>query len=462
MTVVENISQFACEAEFGHLAPAVVDRLKMHIIDAFGCAFGALDGAPIRIIREQVEEFGGCNTCTLIGGGRAAPDHATLYNGALTRYLDFMDNFIADGETCHPSDNLGAVLAAVEYADGTGRDLLTSLAVAYQIQCRLAEVGPVMALGFDHTTHMGLAVASAVAKALGLTKQQAANAIALAGSQAVAFAVVRSAPGTMMKGIASAIVGSNCIEAAFLARRGMTAPLKLVEGVKGMEEALRHRYEIDWASEPLDIINRCSLKSYNAEVHTQSAIEGILELRRSESLTGNEVTAIDVEIFHTAYNIVGGGEYGDRHDVHIKEQADHSLPYLMAVALLDGEVWPEQFLTERIEAPDVQTLLKKVTVHPVIPLNKPKLVQQLDPNTRRYPEQLACTITVEKTDGSKVSVDKTDYDGFYSRPMTWEHAEAKFRRLSERLIDPPRVTEILTALRSIESLRIRDLMSLCA
>ncbi len=72
----------------------------------------------------RCEEFGGAPLCTLIGGGKSAPDRAALYNGALVRYLDFNDSFLAPGETCHPSDNLAPVLAAAEYAHADGRTLL--------------------------------------------------------------------------------------------------------------------------------------------------------------------------------------------------------------------------------------------------------------------------------------------------------------------------------------------------
>ena len=101
----------------------------------------------------------------MIGGwARRAPDRAALYNGALVRYLDFNDSYLAPGETCHPSDNLAPVLAAAEYADACGRELLTALAVAYQVQCRLSDEAPVRAKGFDHTTQGAYAVAAGVAR----------------------------------------------------------------------------------------------------------------------------------------------------------------------------------------------------------------------------------------------------------------------------------------------------------
>ena len=77
--------------------------------------------------------------CTLISGGRSAPDRAALYTGALVRYLDFNDSYLAARETCHPSDTVAAVLAAAELANADGATLLVALAVAYEVQCRLSD-----------------------------------------------------------------------------------------------------------------------------------------------------------------------------------------------------------------------------------------------------------------------------------------------------------------------------------
>src|SRR5205823_7268374 len=139
------------------------DRLKLHLLDTVGCAIGALDGEPIRHVRAQTAEFGGNGRCSLVGGGQTAPDRASFHNGALVRYLDFMDNFLAHGETCHPSDNIAPVLAAAEHAQANGRQFLTALAVAYEVQTRLAETGPMMEAGFDHTTHLAFSVPAGAA-----------------------------------------------------------------------------------------------------------------------------------------------------------------------------------------------------------------------------------------------------------------------------------------------------------
>src|SRR5215471_10964598 len=165
MTHAEQLAAFVVRASYDDLSAAARQQLKIRVLDALGCAIGALAGEPVRLVRLQVEEFGGVGYCTLIGGGRTAPDRAALYNSALVRYLDFNDSYIAKNETCHPSDNLGAVLAASEYARRYGKEFLTALALAYQVQCRLSDVAPVRAKGFDHTTQGAYAVAAGVAKA---------------------------------------------------------------------------------------------------------------------------------------------------------------------------------------------------------------------------------------------------------------------------------------------------------
>src|SRR5438034_6720295 len=179
MTVVRELAEFVVERSFDDLSQDAVRELKVRVLDGLGCAMGALEGEPIRMLREHLRDFGGAPKATLIAAGRTAPDRAAFYNGALVRYLDFNDSYLAKGETCHPSDNLGAILAGAEYAKRKGSDLLVALAIAYQVQCRLSDEAPVRAKGFDHTTQGSYAVAAGVSKALGLDASKTANAVAI-------------------------------------------------------------------------------------------------------------------------------------------------------------------------------------------------------------------------------------------------------------------------------------------
>src|SRR5260221_2377853 len=224
MTEVQELAQFVIDRNFEDLSKEALRALKIRILDSLGCAIGALKGDPIRRVRAHIEDFGGKPLVSLIGGGKNAPHHATLFNSALVRYLDFNDSYLAPGETCHPSDNLGAVLAACEYSDRTGRDLLAALAIAYQVQCRLSDEAPVRDKGFDHTTQGAYAVAAGAAKGLNLDAEQTANAIAISGTCNIALRVTRTGALSNWKGLANpntAFIGMN---SAFLALHGITGP----------------------------------------------------------------------------------------------------------------------------------------------------------------------------------------------------------------------------------------------
>jgi 2-methylcitrate dehydratase len=419
------------------------------VVDSLGCAIGALDGEPVRAIRAQLEDFGGRPACTLIGGGRSAPDRAAFHNAALVRYLDFNDSYLAKGETCHPSDNLGAVLAAAEYAGADGKTLLTALAVAYQVQCRLSDETPVRARGFDHTTQMAFATAAGVARGLGLDSERTAHAVAIAGTTGPDLRVTRTGSLSNWKGLAAPHTAFDATHAAFLAMRGITGPPEVFEGNKGFMD-FADRFEIDWSGEDLGRVTRTILKKYNAEVHSQSALEGLLELRAEHGFAGDDVEAIELEIFDVAYHIIGGGEEGRKVTIRTKEEADHSLPYMLAVAALDGQVYPEQYLPDRITRDDVQSLLTRVTVRPAKDLSE------------RFPEEHACRLLVRLRDGRMLSIEKSDYEGFHARPMRWETVVAKFDRLSAPYADGSLRKEIVEAVLALEGIETKDLTSLLA
>ncbi|MGE5247341.1 MAG: MmgE/PrpD family protein, partial [Verrucomicrobiota bacterium] len=223
-TKAERLAAFAHRATWKDLSRQAREALKIRVLDALGCAYGALGGEPVRMLREHVDEFGGRPMCTLIGGGRSAPDRAALYNGALVRYLDFNDSYLAKGETCHPSDNLAALLAAAEYAGASGKEFLTALAVAYQVQCRLSDEAPLRARGFDHVTHGAVAAAAAVGRLLSLDLPKLANAVAIAATANGALRVTRTGELSHWKGVAASYAASNGLRAAFFARRGISGP----------------------------------------------------------------------------------------------------------------------------------------------------------------------------------------------------------------------------------------------
>ena len=446
MTCAEQLAEFVNRATFDDISSAAGTQLKIRILDSLGCAIGGIGGGPLALVRDQVEEFDSTGSCALIGGGRAAADRAAFYNGALVRYLDFNDSYLSKGETCHPSDNLAPVLAAVEYSNGSGRDLMTALAVAYQVQCRLSEAAPVREAGFDHTTQGSYAVAAGVSKALGLDAAQTANAIGICGASFNALRVTRTGRLSHWKGLTYPNTSACCTFVTFLAMRGVTGPLEVFEGDKGFMDAIAGCFRINWSREDLERVLVTVLKKYNAEVHSQTAIECALQLRGQGNLTGAEIEQIDVETFDVAYNIIGGGNEGDKTVVSTKEEADHSLPYVISVALLDGQVMPEQYTTERINRRDVQELLNKVSIHPTEEFSK------------RFPKEMPCRLTITARDGRVVSKEVFDYPGFVTQPMSWAMALEKFERLTEPFTNGSTRRSIVYAVQNLELVQVRDLM----
>lgn len=450
MTAVERLAGFAVNAAFEELSETACEQLKIRVLDTLGCAIGALGGEPIRLIR-SANGSNAAGSCTFVAGGRGDPDRAAFFNGALARYLDFNDSYLAKGETCHPSDNLAAILAAGESAASDGRNFMTALAVAYQVQCRLSDVAPVRAAGFDHTVQGSYAVAAGISRVLRMSEEQAANAIAISGTALNALRVTRTGKLSHWKGLAYPYMASCATRIAFLARAGITGPCEVFEGEKGLMDAITGMFEIDWTREDLDRVKHTILKKYNAEIHSQTAIDGVLELTRRHRLEADDVERLEVEIFDVGYHIIGGGDEGDKtSNVDTKEQADHSLPYVLAVALLDGQVMPEQYAPDRIRHSDVQHLLRRISVKPSAAYSD------------RFPKEMPCRLRVALRDGRVLTKEARDYPGFFSQPMSWDAALKKFERLVEPHTSADVRSEIADTVHNLENSTVADLMRILA
>lgn len=448
VTMAEAMARFAATASYDAMSQAAREQLKLRVLDALACAVGALDGPPIAILRAHVHALGHSGACRLIGGGRTAPDRAAFVNSALVRYLDFNDAYLAKGETCHPSDNLGAVLAAADLVEASGADFLAALATAYQVQCRLCEAAPVRGAGFDHVTQGTYAVAAGVGRALALDPERMANAIAIAGTAFNALRVTRTGTLSQWKGLAYPNMAGAVTGTTLLARRGITGPHEVFEGEKGFMDAVAGCFELDWRGEDLEAVTGTILKKYNAEIHAQSAIDALLSLRAGTPFVAADIQDIELATFAVAYHIIGGGEEGDKMIVSTKEAADHSLPYLLAVASLDGEVTPTQFSPARIASDDVQQLLHRVVVRPD------------DKLSRRFPTEMPCRLTVRLRDGRVLTTEAADYPGFVTRRQTWAEVRTKFDQLAAPYTTPRARDRIAAVVGELERFRTRDLTTL--
>jgi 2-methylcitrate dehydratase len=247
-------------------------------------------------------------------------------------------------------------------------------------------------------------------------------------------------------------IGAGRDDTLFLARRGVQGPLQVIEGPNGFDNLLHMRLLVDWDKQDHEGVVENAIKKYNAEIHTQSAIHCMIELasRNKPALSTaggfdpGKVVSIEAEVTRITYNFTGGGQYGMDKEVRTKEQADHNLAYVLAVALLDGNVMPAQFVPDRIKRPDVQSLMKKVSAKPNYEY------------TEQYPRRMPAKITVRLQDGTTFQYEVQDYPGLPSHPFTWEDEVEKFDQLVAGRIDDALGGEIKDAVHSLES----DLMAL--
>jgi len=448
MTQVEALARYAARAKFDDLSAESRKQLPVHILDSLGCCIAALGAGPVEACREQVAEFGGSGPSTLIGGGKANPIYAAFWHTALVRYVDFMDNFLAQNETCHTADNFGVALTIADYVGGSGRDLMLGVALGYTVQSRFVDHANFMTRGFDHTAQLAFSHNAAAGRLLGLSEQQIGHAMAMAAVSDASFAVVRAKPLSQWKGLASAQAALGAMNTLFLARRGVEGPLQVIEGPLGIDHLLGMKIDIEWDKQGYEGVTESTIKKYNSMIHTQSAVHCMVELARQKKLDPNRIVSIEGEVFQLAFDFAGGGLYGVDKVIRTKEQADHSLPYLLSVALIDGEVTPAQFQPDRIVKPDVQALLKKVSIRPN------------DEFTAQYPRKMPAKITIGLQDGTVIKHEVQDYPGLASHPFTWEESVEKFDTLAAGRVDAGLSREIKDAVLSLESIQVRDLVNL--
>jgi 2-methylcitrate dehydratase len=445
---VDKLGEFVVRADQSDLSGQVMPTLKRNVLDSIACALGALDGELIPAIRAHAEQFSSRPTATFVGGGRASVDQAAFFNAVLVRYPDLLDTYLTPGGLCHPADNFGAVFAVAEHVDASGADFLLALAIAYEIQCRFSATVPVMGRGLNHALQLAMSAAAGSAKLLGLDVVHTADAIGASAVDNVSLAAVHAEPVSTWKGISPAITGMRSVYATMLASRGITGSRALFEGPNGLERLFDQPIDLRTSDRSLAAVEQTYLKRYCALIHGQVIIDATLALRDEHGITGADVATVTLEVFQGAFDIAGGGHYGDKDHPSTKEQADYNLKYLVGVALLDGQVGPEQLETERVRRDDVQALLARVDVRAASDL------------TEAYPERTEARVHIALNDGRKLHREQSDFEGSPTRPMSWDRVVEKLHWLGEPFADAALRAEIIDAVWRLDEISVAELAGL--
>lgn len=429
-TLAEKFADFTVGLKFEDLPAPVVHEVKRRVIDSIGCALGAWNAEPCVIARQVASTFSAERGATLLGTKhQAPPDWAAFANGCLVRYLDYNDTYLSK-EPAHPSDNISAALAVAEASNANGREFITAIALAYEVQCRLCDAASLRARGWDHVTYGAFSSALAATRLMGLDAEQTRHAVGIAGVASAALRQSRVGDLSHWKGCAFANAARHGVFAALLARAGMTGPAPIFEGEKGFEKLVSgplHDLKLATPGSGLRkddfMILKTHIKFWPAEYHSQSAIEAALKLR-TQINDPAEIESVLVESHDAAVDIIGSEP--EKWRPSSRETADHSLPYIVAATLADGEVTAKQFAPERFTDPKLLALVKRVTVE-----RHPEL-------SARYPEAVGNIVTVRLSNGRAFS-ERVDYPRGHARnPLTNAEVEAKFHSLASAILSRER------------------------
>lgn len=439
--LAEMMSSYTDSVDYVTLPAEVIHEAKRRILDSLGCALAGFDSVPSRIARDVAATSRSETPARILGQDAppVAPDVAAFVNTVMVRVLDCNDAFVSAAGG-HPSDMLPAVLAAAEVANGTGKGVLAALVLAYEIYGRFAEVCPIRDRGWDQGIFIALGSACGAGKLLGLSRRQLAHAISLAAVAGIPLGQTRVGELSMWKGCATAAAVRHGVFSAMLARHGMEGPSLPFEGRFGLFE------QVTGALERLEFGNerqrdRCkicetSIKYFPAQIHTQAGAAMALDLRAQFDLA--DVTAIRIDTYGVAVRNAAGEP--EKWDPKTRETADHSLPYVVAVALTDGMLTPESFSDKRVADPGLRPLMKRIEVC------------EDDALSRAYPAQQGAKIEIRLRSGHVVSAATSYPKGHQENPLTDRELEVKFRGLTRGVLSGARQETLLARVWQFEEL----------
>ena len=412
--LAERLAAYAHALRYDDLDAATVERVKVHVIDTTGCGIGAFEERAVRICREIALAVPG--TATVIGTGRrTTPDLASFANGAAFRYLDFNDTYVGRFAV-HPSDNIAACLAVAETERATAQDLITAIALAYEVNSRLVDSLDIATRGWDPPVFSLPAVALAVGTLMKLDPERLTHAVGLAINDHIPLAQTRVQTLSDWKGLAAAEAARNAVFAALLARGGVTGPAPIFEGHSGFFKQVSGPANVDvdtFGRRGVPFrIHQCSLKAYPAVIYTQTAIVAGIEVAK-------EVGSLDriavIEIATTRRGFERTGIEPEKWSPQTRETADHSLPYITARAIVDGHITNESFAAQMYRDPRILAFMQKIKVSedPIL--------------TARGGGAVPTRVTAILLDGRRISREIDYAPGFAAQPMDRDEVERKFR-----------------------------------
>ena len=426
-----KLVNLTAKLKYRNLPEAAVEAAKARILDSVGVAMAAFLADPIRISRRMVQPTVKGPMARLFGTLMpTSPERATFVNATMVRYLDMNDAYVRAGIS-HPSDVIAGLIATAEAEGAGGQDLIAATTLAYEIQCRLADIVPNEAHGWDQPFSIVQGAALGTGKLLNLTKHELHQALSISLVSNIALNQTRTGTLSMWKGVAGANASRQGVFAAYLAKEGMTGPEDPIEGAMGAWSQLM---EGESFSVPVPTsfkdhkfgVQQSDMKNFPIRYGCHVPVYAALALREKMSNTMDimsdtmDIESIKIDTYTQAFGRWIG--IPDFWKPVTRESADHSLPFCLVAALLDGDITTETFDKKRFLDSDVISLMNKVTIE----LN--------EKFTNAAPEERNCRITASLSSGHEVQVEECHTRKQSERCIPRPLVEKKFRKMSANFL----------------------------
>ncbi len=422
--IAEYIAAYGASIKYDDIPQEVVHKVKGLLIDALGCAFGAYTSEPGEIARRIAGQVYQCNMpATILGSGqKSSLELATFANGVMIRYLDFNDGFASKGGG-HPSDNFAPILTCADAIHAGGKGVIVASILAYEVFCRLADQYDVGYKGFDQCVTGVISCVMGASKVLGLSQEQMVHAINLAIAPNISLRQTRVGELSMWKGCAMANAARNAVFATLLAKEGMTGPSPIFEGRCGFFNAVTGPFQLEefgGNGRPFRIMD-ILIKRYPCGQFSQTAIDAAIKLRPKISSI-HAISEINIGTFAQGKRAMAGDT--EKWHPKTRESADHSIPYVVAVALMYGTVEIRHFDNKYLFNSDLLDLVQKIRV------------EEAEECNSLYSDAMANRVEIVTKSGDKFSELVQYHRGHQKNPLTDEEIEQKFISLTRELLTP--------------------------
>ena len=438
-----KMAQWALDLKFEDIPKESLWEAKRFLLDSMGCALAAVNNKDMAAMYRFIDKLGGTPEASLIGRDyQTNASNAALMNCLLTRALDYNDIYWEE-DPSHPSDIIGAALAAAEANGKTGKDALVAIIIAYELTlrwCNAAKPG-VREIGWHHASLIQFVSPLVAGKLYDLDLDQMIAAVGISSSSHFTLGGVVAGHLTNMKNTAAPLASQAGVIAAMMAGENYEGPVEVFEGKEGVFEVINSvEWRPDWPLKDLGkdfMITQCSYKAFPTEALTHQPISAAMQVCQEHKLSAEDIGEILVETTVRGADILSDPS---KYKPTTKETADHSLPYVIAAAVADGNVLPDSFSDEKLKDPRIWDLLGKIKV-----VADPE-IDGLFPGVKRA----RVSITTKGGETHTAQVDHAK--GSPKNPMSDDEIVSKFRANAEGVLSSDRQDEVIDLTWSFDEL----------